>query len=70
MPFGVGQRRCVGQILGIYIPLLILKQLAQNYTVDQLPKTLPEPVAKLSLRPAINLNPRFSQLKGAKLARG
>ena len=59
MPFGSGQRICIGAGFATQEALLILAEILRRYRIEALPNKVPEPVGRVTIRPLRGVHVRF-----------
>ncbi|SEI92911.1 Cytochrome P450 [Sphingomonas sp. OV641] len=61
LPFGAGPRICVGAGFATQEAIVVLATLLRAFTIDPAPGAVPEPVARLTLRPKRGIKLLFSR---------
>lgn len=64
LPFGMGPRACPGAAFATQESILVLAQLVRRYRIEPVPGHVPQPVARLTLRPAKGVRLRLSRIDG------
>lgn len=59
LPFGMGQRVCIGASFAMQEAVLILASVLQQYRVEKVPGFTPEPVGRLTIRSENGINVRL-----------